>query len=284
MDVIEPPPNFFHVGQLPAGLMRSDPRNSPFKEFAIDLRRCEFLRPPTALWCVVYCLLAAKQGTTCQIVVPESIGVARYLKAMGMFDLLKEGGVEVDDRDIAPAAQRQMAMPIQRFDSMNDVDRIANEAIESLSEHDLGAANLRPVVVEAFAELAGNAVEHAESSVGSYGMIQYYDWQQAPRFICVVADGGIGIRESLMRNPALQSRVFYDWTAIELALKERTSGTGLPTRGIGPFAVADDMRSPGRELLIHSGLGIVGQSEELETDAHRGSLFPGTLAYASVGM
>ncbi len=114
-------------------------------------------------------------------------------------------------------------------------------------------------------------------------MIQYYDWQQAPRFLCVVADGGIGIRESLERNPDLRGSLFYDWAAIELAMKERTSGTGLPTRGIGLFAVADDMRSPGRELLIHSGLGFVRQTEDLKTEAHRGSLFPGTLAYASVG-
>ncbi len=83
MEVIAPPPNFSHVDQLAAGLIRNDPRSSPIEEFAIDLRHCEFLRPPAVLWCVVYCLLAANQGTTCQVVVPENIGVAVTSKGWG---------------------------------------------------------------------------------------------------------------------------------------------------------------------------------------------------------
>lgn len=234
------------------------------------------------LWCVIYCMLAARQGTSCQLVVPENIGVARDLKGMGLFDLLKQSGVEVDDRGVSPAAVGRVVIPLQRIGSEAGVDRIANEALESLSAYSLGAANLRLLVVETFAELAANAVEHSESPIGAYGMVQYYDWQQVPRFICVVADGGIGIRESLERNVELQGRVFQDWSAIELAMKERISGTGISTRGIGLFGIAEDMRSPGRELLIHSGLGIVRQGEDIRSGARRGTRFPGTLAYASV--
>ena len=159
---------------------------------------------------------------------------------------------------------------------------MADEAIERLHQAKLGAPNMRPLVVETFAELANNALQHADSQVGSFGMIQYYDWSAGPRFICVVADGGIGIRKSLERNPTLRNRLYYDWTAIELALQERISGTGDPTRGIGLYGIAEDMRQPGRHLLVHSGVGIVSQSEELETNARRGSLFPGTLAFASL--
>ena len=46
---------------------------------------------------------------------------------------------------------------------------MANEAIEDLSNQGLGAANIRPMVVEIFAELAANAVEHSKSPIGSYG-------------------------------------------------------------------------------------------------------------------
>jgi hypothetical protein len=113
-------------------------------------------------------------------------------------------------------------------------------------------------------------------------MIQYYEWESGARFVCVVADGGIGIRQSLERNPQLQDRVYYDWDAIELAMQERISGTGIPTRGIGLYAIAEDMRRPGHQLLIHSGIGLVRQSEELEADARRTTLFPGTLVYATM--
>ena len=113
-------------------------------------------------------------------------------------------------------------------------------------------------------------------------MVQYYREASDSRFLCVVADGGIGIRKSLERNEDLRTRIFYDWSAIELALKERVTGTGSPTRGIGLASIAEDMRRPGRQLLIHSGIGIVTQSEDLESDARRGTLFPGTLAFASI--
>jgi anti-sigma regulatory factor (Ser/Thr protein kinase) len=281
--VIQAPEHFEHVGQLPGGLVGHDPRQGMLADAAvIDLRYCDFCRPPAALWCLIYPLLVVGSGQSCDVIVPENIGVARYLKTIGLFDLLKNAGVTVDDRGVVPTQREQIAVPLQRFDDEYSVDRMANEALENLSQHDLGAANMRPIVIETFAELAANAVEHSESPIGSFGMIQYYETERGNSFICVVADGGIGIRSSLEKNPDLRARIFYDWTAIELALQERTSGTGLPTRGIGLYGIAEDMRKPGRQLLIHSGQGIVRQTEELETDARRGTLFPGTLAFASI--
>lgn len=100
--------------------------------------------------------------------------------------------------------------------------------------------------------------------------------------MCAVADGGIGIRRSLERNPELKELAVYDWSAIEIALREGVSGTGSRTRGIGLYGVAEDMRKAGRQLIIHSGIGMLQTTEELETSAQRTGLFPGTLAYASI--
>jgi anti-sigma regulatory factor (Ser/Thr protein kinase) len=163
-----------------------------------------------------------------------------------------------------------------------EVEELANRALEALGEAGLGAVNLHPLVSEVFAELALNAVQHAESRIGACGLIQFYEFQQGRRFLCVVADGGIGIRQSLERNPELADQVPYDWVAIELALRERVSGTGSKTRGIGLYGVAEDMRKAGRQLIIHSGIGMVETNEELESEAKRTTLFPGTLAYASI--
>jgi len=137
-------------------------------------------------------------------------------------------------------------------------------------------------VSEVFAELALNAVEHAESPIGAFGFVQFYEFSEGQRFVCGVADGGIGIRASLERNPTLRSRVPYDWAAIELAVRERVTGTGDQTRGIGLYGVAEDMRKPGRQLILHSGIGSLMISEDMETEAKRTSLFAGTLAYASI--
>lgn len=135
---------------------------------------------------------------------------------------------------------------------------------------------------EVSAELGRNVVEHAESPIGAFGFVQSYEFGEGQRFVCGVADGGIGIRASLERNPALRPRVPYVWAAVELAVRERVTGTGDQTRGIGLYGVAEDMRKPGRQLIPHSGIGSLMISEEMETEAKRTTLFPGTLAYASI--
>ncbi len=278
------PREFWHAGDLSARFASSDPRVTSFREqrVDVDMRRCDFVRPAAVLWCAVYHLLALARGSTCRLFVPENTGVAVYLKSVGLFGMLKEDGVEVDDRGIRYRRDPQLILPLTRFRRESEVEDLANEALSALSKARLGAANLHPLVSEVFAELALNAVQHSESTVGAFGLIQFYETQLGRRFVCVVADGGIGIRRSLERNPELSDQVPYDWVAIELALRERVSGTGVKTRGIGLYGVAEDMRRAGRQLIIHSGIGMVGTTEEMESEAKRTTLFPGTLAYTSI--
>lgn len=279
---IEVPREFWHAGDLSA--RTEDPRAPAFKEqqLDIDLRGCDFVRPAAILWCAIYQLLALARGSACRLLVPQNMGVAVHLKSVGLFRILQENGVEVDDRGIRERRDRQLILPLTRFSREGEVEDLANQALDALSEAGLGAANLYPLVSEVFAELALNAVQHSESGVGALGLIQFYKTQSARRFVCVVADGGIGIRRSLERNPELRDQVPYDWTAIELALRERVSGTGVDTRGIGLYGVAEDMRKAGRQLILHSGIGMVQSNEELESRVNRTTLFPGTLAYASI--
>jgi hypothetical protein len=42
------------------------------------------------------------------------------------------------------------------------------------------------------------------------------------------------------------------------------------------------MRKTGRQLIIHSGLGMLETSEEVESESRRTTLFPGTLVYVSI--
>ncbi len=79
------------------------------------------------------------------------------------------------------------------------------------------------------------------------------------------------------------TRSHDDWTAIELALEEGTSGTGSSRRGIGLFGVAEEMAKPGRQLIIHSGIGLLLPSSGAVAEATRSSVrFPGTLVSASI--
>jgi|GEM_PF-642115 len=282
---IEAPTNFWSASDLPSRFASRDPRQQTFvdQEVEIDLRQCEFILPTAIMWCLVYLFLASKRGCTCRLLVPENMGTCVYLKSIGLFDLLKSVGVEVDDRGVfSTRRDTQVVLPLTRFSRSEEVEELANRTLEALNARGTGAANLRPLVSEAFAELALNAAEHAQSSLGAFGLIQFYQQTQGERFICVVADGGIGVRRSLERNPNLRDRIPYDWVALELATRERVSGTGQPTRGIGLFGVAEDMRKSGRQLVLHSGIGILTISEDVELESRRATLFPGTLAFASI--
>jgi anti-sigma regulatory factor (Ser/Thr protein kinase) len=278
------PANFWGAGDLSQRFASKDPRLDTFVEASVDvdMRTCRFVRPPAVLWCVIYSLLAVARGSPCRLLVPENMGVCTYLKSLGLFPALQQAGVEVDDRGVRTQPDPQLVLPLTGFREEAEVEKLANEALDALTRAGLGSANLHPLVSEVFAELALNAVQHSESEIGAFGFIQFYEFQQGRRFVCAVADGGIGIRRSLERNPDLCDRVPYDWVAIELALRERVSGTGLKTRGIGLYGVAEDMRKAGRRLIIHSGFGIVETSEEMECRAERAKLFPGTVAYASI--
>jgi len=146
--------------------------------------------------------------------------------------------VEVDDRGVGGRPAARLILPITRFNTETEVDNLGNEARDRLTAAGVGAPNLYSVVAEVFVELAMNAVQHSQSEIGSVGLIQFYESDAGERFVCAIADGGIGIRRSLESNAALRSRATYDWTAIELALEEGISGTGSNGHGIGLFGVA----------------------------------------------
>lgn len=211
------------------------------------------------------------------------MGVCAYLKALSVFDVARELGVEVDDRGIrGPRYSTRIILPLTKFQTTSDAVRISNDAFSRLNASDLPAANLGSIVTELFSELALNAAQHSDSSIGAFACIQSIASRGGARFVCIVADGGIGVRASLYRNEKLRARVSYDWDALELAVRERVSGTGDPHRGIGLYGVSEDVRQQGRSLLLHSGMGSLEIKEDLQSFAARTRLFPGTLAYVSM--
>lgn len=278
--------NFQHAGSNPAWLDAKDPRRPDFseREVALDLRLCDFVQVPAALWCAILLLLAKNNGSECELLTPDDAEARTYLKSMGLYQALQENGVRVDDRGVAESRSRGVVLPLTRFDDEYQVGDIADKALDTLQRSGLGAPNIYSVVSETFGELAMNAVQHSQSPIGAYGVIQFHKSESGEeKFVCGVADAGIGIRHSLEQNPAHKGVVPYDWLAIKHALRERVSGTGDSYRGFGLFSVAEDtLNNPGQRLMIHSGIGSLEIAEDLESAPWRTSLFPGTLAYVSI--
>ena len=226
---ISPPVNFHHAGNLPPWAWR-DPRNSDFDPDAvhIDLRKCKFIWPSAVVWCACYALLVRSRDRECVLIVPDDVGVAAYLKSTGLFEILKEVGVDVDDRQIGQTTTSQTIVPLSRYSTDYEADQLINLALEKLVSFGFPGPQLAPMISEAFGELASNAARHSDSPIGGLGMIQFFEFKEGYRFTITVGDGGIGIREGLWKNPDLRDRIHYDWTAIELAARERISGTGEP--------------------------------------------------------
>ena len=277
---VTPPLRFAHAGQLKARQSAHDPRGPDFgfDKVTVDLRECEFIAPAGMLWCLIFLLLVRHRAVDSELLVPENPGVREYLQSVGLFDLLQESGVAVADRDVSPSEQVPVIVPLTRFDSLLGAESLG-AAVESNMQGSVGA-NLVGIASDAFVELASNAVQHARSPVASYGVVQRYDHDaHGPRVLCAVADGGVGIRESLESNPQYRDRFRYDWSALEYATREGVSGTGDAYRGIGLFGVSEDtMSALGRQLMLHSGRGSLFLTNERR--ARRTRLFPGTSAVA----
>ena len=135
----------------------------------MDLRACRFIRPPAVLWCLIYPLLSRFRNYRCTLYVPENLGVCLYLKSIGLLQILKDAGVEVDDRGIEQRSDPQVVLPLTKFETESDVDDIANDVYDALGQFRQASHNVYNIVSETFGELAYNAVQHSESPVDGYG-------------------------------------------------------------------------------------------------------------------
>mgnify|MGYP005673351371 FL=1 len=68
-----------------------------------------------------------------------------------------------------------------------------------------------------------------------------------------VTDVGIGIRQSIQKNPAHHDKVKTDSDALRIALSERGSSLTDPVRGTGFNTVFKRLAGRGVEIRMHAG-------------------------------
>ena len=179
---------------------------------------------------------------------------------------------EADGQENTVLEETQYALEPTTFHSMREAQELAGILEENLRDRGMGAANVRPELVEVFSELVNNAAEHGMTEEGAHAHVRYVPHRRGRAFDMVVADSGPGIRATLEENPEIP-RPETDAGAIGLAVQELVSGTGTPTRGIGLWMTVTEMRKPGRKLWIHSGSGLLtmygAAGPELRETEHR---------------
>ena len=169
-------------------------------------------------------------------------------------------------------SESEYALEPSAFYSMRDAQVLVDALEANLQDRALGAANIRPELVEMVSELTNNAAEHGLSENGAHAHVRYLPHRRGHAFDAVVSDTGPGIRATLSANTGIP-QPDTDAEAIEMAIRELVSGTDNPTRGIGLWQIFTAMRKPGRKLIIQSGSGLLilyGDGEpELRVTEHR---------------
>src|SRR4028119_1765706 len=202
----------------------------------LDLRGVEFVEPSGL------CALAA----LLEFLIPRSrlVGlrfsghdVRADLERMDFFRLF---GHRVETNvDVSALEERRRGNPgtlqeLISFHSEEEIPGIINRISEILTNKGYELSE-RAAICATLSEICANAVEHGRSPFGAYAAVQAYQHivsgprrgeRQGEAGLISIADGGVGVRETLSRNPEYAEYTGSDNDALRHALKMGVSGTG----------------------------------------------------------
>jgi hypothetical protein len=254
----------------------------------LDLRSVEFVEP--AGLCGLAALL--------EFLIPrsEEVGIAlsgrdvpAYLERMNFFRLF--GDRVRTNADVASLEERRRHNPgtlqeLINFHTEQEIPGII-ERISEILENQGYRLRERVAICSVLSEVCSNAAEHGASSFGAYAAVQaYHHIVSGPRrrgeeVLVAIADGGVGVRETLSHNPALAEYTTADNDALRHALEMGVSGTGEIGRGGGLALVAGIAARSGGSLSLRSGTGRVTVYENRKNSRNVPE-FPGTFVRVSL--
>ena len=254
----------------------------------LDLRTVEFVEP--AGLCGLAALLEYLTPR-CEEVNLALAGrdVPAYLERMDFFRLF--GGRVRTNVDVASLEERRRHNPgtlqeLINFHTEQEIPEII-ERISEILENQGYRLKERVAICSVLSEVCANAAEHGASSVGAYAAVQaYHHIVSGPRrrgeeVLIAIADGGVGVRETLSRNPKYAEHTTTDNDALRLALEMGVSGTGEIGRGGGLALVARIAADSGGSLSLRSGTGRVTVYEDRKSSRNV-PRFPGTFVRVSL--
>jgi anti-sigma regulatory factor (Ser/Thr protein kinase) len=200
--------------------------------------------------------LTAKGGS---IVPPRAPGIATYLHRIDFYKRLFDEAAWPDFVDKTEVAGMREC---KHFPSDPDVPDWGDElrrvthdiinAIEELIQTDDAA---HTSLEFALGELTDNVGYHADTKLGGFAAVQ---WLRSQREIEIgIVDLGVGITESLRRNPSLEPLATDDLASIHEALRATVTSTPERNSGYGLTYAQFLLALNGGRLLVRSGRGHV---------------------------
>src|ERR687885_1936248 len=254
----------------------------------LDLRSVEFVEPSGL------CGLAA----LLEFLIPRArlVGlrfsghdVAAYLERMNFFRIF--GDRVRTNADVSALGERRRGNPgtlqeLVNFHSEEEIPGIINRISEILENKEYRLRE-RAAICATLSEICANAVEHGSSPFGAYAAVQAYQHivsggrGQGEEVLVAIADGGVGVRETLSRNPRYVEFTETDNDALRHALKMGVSGTGEIGRGGGLAVVGQIAARAGGSLSLRSSAGRVTFYGD-RINSRNVPFFPGTFVRVSL--
>lgn len=204
------------------------------------------------------------------IVLPRNRLTERYLHRMDFFrGLATVGEISEDFERRNPVGFR----PCQQFQTETQFAGVSKALADALAERCKVDDMAKAAILICLNELTENVIHHAYTDLGGFAACQAT--LKKKRFEVGIVDLGVGIRQSLAKNPKYAD-IDSDVHAIETALQPRVTATPDRNSGIGLSITKLLLRDNGGQLIVRSGGGLVvgGAEERAET---RPLELPGTI-------
>jgi hypothetical protein len=193
--------------------------------------------------------------------------------------------------DVSSLEERRRHNPgtLQELVNFHDEGEIPGiiERISEILENQGYRLRERVAVCSVLSEICANAAEHGASSFGAYAAVQAYNHivsgprRRGEEVLIAIADGGVGVRETLSRNLAYAEHTATDNDALRHALAMGVSATGELGRGGGLALVAQISGRSRGSLSLRSGTGRVTVYEDRK-NSRNVPQFPGTFVRVSL--
>ena len=186
--------------------------NYPTGPTSFNFEKTNFIAPWGICLFASYALwLSSNRGKKVKIKYDLKTRTGRYIATSGMLDVLKQ---EIDTSNIESRDIIAKLTLIQRSD---EIPVFVNKVMEMLQLEDEEIAG---AVKYSLVELLRNVVQHSHSRFGGLAIAQYFPSTGLVEL--VVADGGVGIRETLnSKYPEIDN----DFKAVKFATQPHVSGT-----------------------------------------------------------
>lgn len=248
----------------------------------LDLANVTFVEPCGLVGIAALADKAVHEGRTVEFTTPRRQDVRNYLARMGLGEVLSGLSIEHGLPTVNVTPLPGDLLELQSFSSEHDGDSLAKLVHSKLSD-DSADTQVVAALFDALIELTANVTSHAEVERG-YLAAQTFRQGDAKRIVFSIADGGIGIPNSLRKNPNY-AELTSDTDAVREAMNYGASSLTEAGRGSGLHDVIKATVELNGEATILSGdarlQAAVGPSS-YRTYAARNP-YPGTLIQVEIG-